>query len=55
MDPRPRRPRPDNFAKTIAFVATLLIGVAAGCLWGAVEAVEEKFARGKQQTIEKRQ
>lgn len=55
MASRPLRPRRGNLAKTLAFVATLLIGVLAGCLWTAVEAVEEKFARGKQQTIEKRQ
>jgi hypothetical protein len=55
MAMRPLPPRPDNLATTLAFVATLLIGVAAGCLWNAVEAVEEKLARGKQQTIEKRQ
>lgn len=52
---RPPRPRPDNLATTLAFVATLLIGIAAGCVWNAVEAVEEKFGRGKPQTIEKRQ
>ncbi len=55
MASRPLPPRPENFATTLAFVATLLIGIAAGCLWNAVEAVEEKLARGKQQTIEKRQ
>ena len=55
MASRPVPSRPENLAKTLAFVATLLIGIAAGCLWNAVEAVEEKLARGKQQTIEKRQ
>ena len=55
MDPRPLPPRRGSLAKTLAFVATLLIGVLAGCLWNAVEAMEEKLARGKQQTIEKRQ
>ena len=51
----PLASRRGSLAKTLAFVATLLIGVLAGCLWNAVEAVEEKFAREKQQTIEKRQ
>jgi hypothetical protein len=55
MVPRPPRLRPDNLGKTLAFVATLLIGIAAGCLWNAVEAVEEKFGRGKPHSIEKQQ
>ena len=54
VPPRPRS-RPEILVRTIAFVATLLMGIAAGCVWNAVEAMEEKFGRGKPHAIEKHQ
>jgi hypothetical protein len=39
--------------RTVAFACTLVIGIAAGCLWNAVEAIEDKLKTSKRPVAEK--
>ena len=48
----PRR-RLERVVRTVAFVCTLVVGITAGCIWGAVEALEDKIKIGKRPVAEK--
>jgi hypothetical protein len=49
----PSRPvHPSSVRKTLTFVFTIVMGIAAGYLWTAVEAVEDKVRSGKRHVVE---
>ena len=45
--------RLEGALRTSAFACTLVVGIAVGCLWGAVELLEDKIKGGKRPVVEK--
>lgn len=45
--------RLEGALRTVAFACTLVVGIAVGCLWGAVELLEDKIRGGKRPVVEK--
>jgi hypothetical protein len=43
----------ERVVRTTAFACTLAVGIVAGCLWNAVEMIEEKLKPGKRAVAEK--
>lgn len=48
----PRR-QLERLVRTTAFACTLAVGIVAGCLWNAVEVLEDKLKPGKRTVAEK--
>jgi hypothetical protein len=47
------RQRLERIVRPIAFACTLIVGIAAGCIWGAVEIFEDKARAAKRTVAEK--